>query len=85
MALVRGRPVENKWIGQRLDDPAVDLSAMARAQGLGGEGPVWKIEELPAALERGLKAVEDGKAYVIDVRIDPGYAEPGMTATRKQG
>ena len=85
MAIVRGRPVENKWIGQRLDDPAVDLAAIARAQGVAAEGPIWTLEELPAVLERGIKAVEEGKPFVIDVRIDPGYAEPGQTATRKQG
>ena len=85
MAVVRDRPVENKWIGQRLDDPAVDLSAMARAQGLEAEGPIWELADLPAALARGLKAVEAGKAYVIDARIDPGYAEIAMTGGRKKG
>ncbi len=85
MAVVRGRPVENKWIGQRLDDPAVDLAAMARAQGLEAEGPVWELDDLPAALERGLKAVRAGKAYVIDARIDPGYAEVEMKGGRKKG
>src|SRR6185312_4417309 len=28
----RGRPPENKWIGQRIADPAVDLAMIARAQ-----------------------------------------------------
>ncbi|MCE8013699.1 hypothetical protein BZY95_03535 [Billgrantia desiderata SP1] len=27
----RDRPVENKWVGQRLDQPLVDIAAMARA------------------------------------------------------
>jgi len=86
MAIVRGRPVENKWIGQRLDDPAVDLAGIARAQGIDSEGPIWELKDLPAALARGVKAVQAGKTYVIDVRIDPGYAEINMTtASRKKG
>ena len=35
VARERGRPVENRWIGQRIDDPAPDLAAMARAQDIG--------------------------------------------------
>ena len=87
MAVVRGRPPENKWIGQRLDDPAVDLAAIARAQGLEAEGPIWDADELKAAMKRGVAAVEKGKAYVIDARIDTGYAEPMMThsGSRKAG
>jgi benzoylformate decarboxylase len=87
MAVVRGRPPENKWIGQRLDDPAVDLAAMARAQGLQAEGPIWDAADLKAALKRGVAAVEKGGTYVIDVRIDTGYAEPMMThpGNRKAG
>ncbi|RYY69683.1 MAG: thiamine pyrophosphate-binding protein, partial [Comamonadaceae bacterium] len=40
VAKMRNRPVENRWIGQRIDDPAVDIAAMARAQGVEAEGPV---------------------------------------------
>ena len=46
----RGRPVENKWIGQRIDEPDIDLAAMARAQGAVGIGPVKelsRVEVLP--------------------------------------
>ena len=32
MARARNRPVENKWIGQRMSDPEVDLAAMGRAR-----------------------------------------------------
>ena len=42
MARMRNRPVENKWIGQRMSDPEVDLAAMGRAQGAVGFGPVTK-------------------------------------------
>jgi hypothetical protein len=48
---------------------------------------VWDVAGLKAALKRGLAAVEKGRAYVIDARIDTGYAEPMMThpGNRKAG
>ncbi|HZB62610.1 MAG TPA: thiamine pyrophosphate-binding protein [Microvirga sp.] len=73
VAKQRGRPVENKWIGQRLSDPDVDLVAMARAQGFTGEGPVHSAEELRSAFERGAAIVESGGCHLIDARIEPGY------------
>ena len=33
MAEARGRPVENRWIGQRIADPDIDIAGMARMQG----------------------------------------------------
>src|ERR1700688_3790435 len=36
VAAMRNRPVENKWIGQRMGDPEIDLAQMARAQGAQG-------------------------------------------------
>lgn len=35
IARERGRPTRNKWVGQRIDAPRIDLVAMARAQGAG--------------------------------------------------
>ena len=52
MARARNRPVENKWIGQRMSDPEVDLAAMGRAQGAVGFGPVTKPGDLPAFWKR---------------------------------
>ena len=39
MARVRGRPVENRWIGLRMSDPAIDLAGLARDQGAKGYRP----------------------------------------------
>src|SRR5919106_1235041 len=39
VAQMRSRPAQNRWIGQRIDDPRVDLVAMARAQGFESEEP----------------------------------------------
>jgi len=77
VAVMRSRPVQNRWIGQRLDDPPVDLIAMARAQGFDGEAPVSTSEELMAALERGARVVAKGGRYVIDSLVQPGYADSG--------
>ena len=32
VARMRSRPVENKWIGQRIDDPAIDMAKLAEGQ-----------------------------------------------------
>ncbi len=40
VAQMRGRNPANKWIGQHIGGPDVDLAAMARAQGCAGWGPV---------------------------------------------
>ena len=82
----RGRPVENRWIGQRIADPAPDLAMIARAQGLIGIGPVEIPEELDAALANAIELVRQGKSVVIDIRVAPGYS-PSMASgmTRSHG
>src|SRR3989475_7123456 len=73
VAKERGRPVENKWIGQRIDEPDIDIAMMARAQGAIGIGPVKKLEELKPALEEAIKKVKGGAVGVVDIRGLPGY------------
>jgi thiamine pyrophosphate-dependent acetolactate synthase large subunit-like protein len=84
VARMRSRPVENRWIGQRISDPDIDLATMARAQGGQGFGPVSSDAELAAALKSAIAAADGGDVAVVDVRVEPGYA-PAMTAalTRK--
>jgi thiamine pyrophosphate-dependent acetolactate synthase large subunit-like protein len=84
MARARNRPVENKWIGQRMSDPEVDLAAMGRAQGAVGFGPVTKPADLAAILEKAITAVDDGHVAVVDVRVEPGYTA-AMTAAMTRG
>jgi thiamine pyrophosphate-dependent acetolactate synthase large subunit-like protein len=84
MARARNRPIENKWIGQRMSDPEVDLAAMARAQGAAGFGPVTKAGELPGVLEKALAGVDAGQVAVVDVRVEPGYTA-AMTAAMTRG
>ncbi len=73
MAVKRGRPEENRWIGQRIDDPPVDIAAMARSQGALGIGPVEKPGDILPALQQGIAAVRAGTVCVIDMHVLPGY------------
>jgi thiamine pyrophosphate-dependent acetolactate synthase large subunit-like protein len=75
VAQARNRPVQNRWIGQRIDDPRVDLVAMARAQGFESEDPVSTTEALAEALRKGAEVVAKGGRYFIDSVITPGYAD----------
>ena len=75
VAEMRQRPPQNRWIGQRIDDPRVDLVAMARAQGFDAEPPVTTSEALAKALKKGAEVVAKGGRYFIDSVIEPGYAE----------
>jgi thiamine pyrophosphate-dependent acetolactate synthase large subunit-like protein len=76
VARERGRPVENKWIGQRIDEPDIDLAAMARAQGAIGIGPVKEVSQLHSSLKEAIAHVKGGAVCVVDVRVMPGYDAP---------
>jgi thiamine pyrophosphate-dependent acetolactate synthase large subunit-like protein len=73
VARMRNRPVENRWVGQRISEPDIDLAAMARAQGALGFGPITEIADLVPTFEKAIAAVEAGQLVVVDVRVAPGY------------
>lgn len=77
VAQMRDRAPQNRWIGQRIDNPPVDLVAMARAQGFESEEPVSTSEALAAALKRGAEVVANGGRYFVDSLVQPGYADAG--------
>ena len=85
VARQRNRPVENRWIGQRINDPAPDLAMLARGQGLTGLGPVQDAGELERVLANAVEEVTAGGIVVVDVIVQTGYS-PAMTAglTRSQ-
>ena len=85
MARMRNRPVENKWIGQRMSEPEFDLAAMGRAQGAIGFGPITKPADLAAALEKAIAEVDAGHVAVIDVRVEPGYTAVMTQAMTRAG
>ena len=72
VALRRERPVENRFIGQTIDGPPVDLPAMALAQGFTGGSKVSGPEALPAAMKQAVEAVAGGGRYLLDVHIRRG-------------
>ncbi len=84
VARMRNRPVENRWVGQRISEPDIDIAGMARAQGALGFGPVSSTDDLEATFKKAIAAVEQGAVAVVDVRVEPGYTA-AMTAvmTRK--
>ena len=79
VAKMRGREVKNRWIGQRIDSPEVDLCALAKAQGVASRAPVSTAAELEAEIARGLDVVASGAPYLIDARVATGYANPPLS------
>lgn len=69
MARQRARPLQNSGIGQHIDDPAIDLAALAVAQGVAAEGPITRYGDLLPALEKALSVVADGRPYLLDIRV----------------
>lgn len=65
IARARGRPVENRIIGTRIEDPTVDFAKLAQSFGLYGEGPIENPEELRPALERAVKYVKEKKQLAL--------------------
>jgi thiamine pyrophosphate-dependent acetolactate synthase large subunit-like protein len=86
VAVERSRPVENRWVGQRINEPDIDIAMMARSQGAEAFGPITKVADIKPALQKGLEAVRQGKVCVIDVRVAPGYDTnmSGSSASQKR-
>jgi len=80
VARARGRAVGNKWIGQRIADPEVDIAGLARAQGATGHGPVETEQDLALACAQALRDFDQGRVAVIDVRVASGYTPAMMNA-----
>jgi thiamine pyrophosphate-dependent acetolactate synthase large subunit-like protein len=85
VAQMRGRPVENRWIGQELDKPRPDIVALAQAQGFDGVGPITSPGALAEAFERAAARVKAGGRAVLDVEVTRGYAEPSRTLESRNG
>lgn len=72
VAVRRDRNPKNRWIGQRLDDPAVDIAKLAEAHGAVGIGPVTKPGDVKSAIRRGVDVLKAGGVCVIDLHVEPG-------------
>jgi thiamine pyrophosphate-dependent acetolactate synthase large subunit-like protein len=79
IARQRGRLVANKWIGQHITGPDIDLAMLARGQGALGLGPVERFDALGAVLNEAIAAVRNGQVVVVDVIVEPGY-DPATTS-----
>jgi thiamine pyrophosphate-dependent acetolactate synthase large subunit-like protein len=84
IARQRDRPVERKWIGQMITEPAPDLAMLARGQGAIGIGRIDKREDLAAALAQGIAHLEAGKVCVVDVYVSPDLDERRAAEGRKR-
>jgi thiamine pyrophosphate-dependent acetolactate synthase large subunit-like protein len=67
VAEARGRPVENKTIGIRIQDPEVDFGTMARTYGCWGAGPITEPKDLIKTLREAVKVVKEGRPALVDV------------------
>ncbi len=68
MAKARGRLVENKVVGIRIENPAPDFAKIAQGFGVYAEGPIEEPSDLGPALKRALKVVkEDRLPALVDV------------------
>lgn len=68
IAIERGRPVENAYIGMEISGPAPDFASIARAQGWWAEGPIDKPEDVRAAIARAAEVVATtGKPALVDI------------------
>jgi thiamine pyrophosphate-dependent acetolactate synthase large subunit-like protein len=84
VAKMRNRPVENKWIGQKMLDPEMDLAGLARAQGATGFGPVDRQEDLAHIFRQAIATVDAGGVAVVDVRVETGYTSNMSAALTRQ-
>ncbi|HKA34185.1 MAG TPA: thiamine pyrophosphate-dependent enzyme [Candidatus Binatia bacterium] len=69
MAVLRKRPVENKTVGIRIEEPAVDFAANAKSYGVWSTGPVTEPKDLAKALRDAVKVVKSGKPALVDVVV----------------
>ena len=80
VARTRGRPIENRWIGLRMDGPRMNLATLADGQGAVGLGPVRTVADLKQAIATGVARVREGALCVIDVHVAPEYGR-AMSST----
>jgi thiamine pyrophosphate-dependent acetolactate synthase large subunit-like protein len=77
----RNRPVGNRWIGQAISDPGLDIAKFVEAQGAIGIGPIKTQAELQAAIKRGLEILDAGGICLLDVHVPPGEDRRDASST----
>lgn len=72
VAETRGRPVENKTVGIRIEEPAIDYAKMAESMGVRGFGPVTSPSDLRPTLDAALAYLKAERLPVlVDVVTQP--------------
>ena len=64
----RHRPLENAWIGQRMVDPDIDHTSIARGYGAWAKGPMLDPADLAGVFKEAVAEVEQGRVAVVEVR-----------------
>ncbi|SNS94440.1 benzoylformate decarboxylase/acetolactate synthase-1/2/3 large subunit [Noviherbaspirillum humi] len=67
MASLHNRRTDQAWIGNAIDNPAIDYAKLAQAHGVWAEGPITDPGQLGPALRRAVEVVKRGAPALIDV------------------
>jgi acetolactate synthase I/II/III large subunit len=67
VAVERDRPVENRGVAVRIEDPEPDFAALARGCGIEGIGPIKDPADLAPTLAQAVARVAQGETILIDV------------------
>jgi thiamine pyrophosphate-dependent acetolactate synthase large subunit-like protein len=68
----RGRSIENKGIGIRLEEPETDFAGLARSLGVRGFGPVTDPDALRSTLKEAIHVVrEQRRPALVDIITQP--------------
>jgi acetolactate synthase-1/2/3 large subunit len=71
MASLHKRRVDTAWVGNIIDNPAIDFAQLARSHGVWAEGPISDAKLIGPALQRALKVVKSGAPALVDVVCQP--------------
>jgi thiamine pyrophosphate-dependent acetolactate synthase large subunit-like protein len=69
VAHLRGRPPENRLVGQRIEGPTPDLAKLARGLGWKAEGPIITKGALMDVLTKAVEEVAEGACWLVDAHI----------------
>jgi acetolactate synthase I/II/III large subunit len=71
MASLHKRRVDTAWVGNIIDNPAIDFAKLAQSHGVWAEGPISDPKLIGPALQRALKVVKSGAPALVDVVCQP--------------
>jgi thiamine pyrophosphate-dependent acetolactate synthase large subunit-like protein len=71
MASLHKRRVDTAWVGNIIDNPAIDFAKLAQSHGVWAEGPISDAKQIGPALQRALEVVKSGAPALVDVVCQP--------------